>query len=107
MQNHIYQFNGISRQQVKGGPTGLDLTGLVADIFMLWWDSEYVKQLENLNISLDVYGRFKDDCNIISDPLRPGTWFDPKSKELYFMNPTSRKIFEEKTEIFENENVEM
>ena len=107
MQNHIYQFNGICRQQAKGGPTGLDLTGLVADIFMLWWDGEFVSQLEHLNIVLDVYGRFKDDCNVITDPISPGTWFDAESKELHFMNPSIRKIFEEKSEIFENENPEM
>ena len=56
MQNHIYQFNGQYRIQKKGGPTGLDLTGLVADVFMLWWDRQFMKILEDLKIPLDIYG---------------------------------------------------
>ena len=56
----------------RGGPTGLDLTGLVADVFMLWWDRQFMNILKKLNISLDIYGRFKDDCNILSDLLPKG-----------------------------------
>ena len=45
MSNHMYKFNGERRLQDGEGPTGLDLTGLVADIFMLWWDDQYQEKL--------------------------------------------------------------
>ena len=34
MRNHIYMFNGKGRQQRKGGPIGLGLTGDVAQVLM-------------------------------------------------------------------------
>ena len=107
MENHIYQFNGHYRIQKRGGPTGLDLTGLVADVFMLWWDRQFVNILEKLKISLDIYGRFKDDCNILSDPLPKGAWFDSNNCELQYMNVSlkNEKIFEEK-EIFQSQSDE-
>ena len=55
------------------GPTGLDLTGLVADIFMLWWDDQYLEKLTELGFVLDLYTRFKDDVNVISEDVQPGT----------------------------------
>ena len=37
MHNYVYVFDGIIRKQVKGGPIGLDLTGNIAQVFMMWW----------------------------------------------------------------------
>ena len=69
----MYKFNGERRLQEKEGPTGLDLTGLVADIFMLWWDDQYLEKLAELGFTLDLYTRFKDDVNVISEDIQLGT----------------------------------
>ena len=38
MKNHIYNFDNKLRKQQKGGASGLELTGLLARIYMVWWD---------------------------------------------------------------------
>ena len=69
MENHIYSFNGTNRVQVDGMPTGLDETGSVADLFMLWWDQAFMEMLKLCDLDPDVYVRFKDDTDIIMDRL--------------------------------------
>ena len=71
MSNHMYKFNGERRLQDGEGPTGLDLTGLVADIYMLWWDDQYIEKLTELGFVSDLYTRFKDDVNVISEVFGP------------------------------------
>ena len=65
----MYLFNGVNRVQKKGSGTGLDLTGEVSDLYLLWWDSEFEKKLAELEIFLDLNLRFKDDINEICDEL--------------------------------------
>ena len=36
MRNHLYKFNGEVFIQGEGGPIGLELTGAIARVFMLW-----------------------------------------------------------------------
>ena len=36
MENHIYSFRGVIRKQEKGGAIGLELTGALSQVFMLW-----------------------------------------------------------------------
>jgi len=69
MKNHIYSFNGKMRIQEDGGATGLDETGDLADLFMLWWDENFIKLLKLCEIVPDIYARFKDDGSIITDRL--------------------------------------
>ena len=102
MQNHLYQFKGIKRLQKEGGPTGLDLTGELADLFMLWWDLKFVQKLKDLKIGVDLYGRFKDDIGLILDSLPKGTWFSKVYDELIYENVTFGKSFKE----FEKMNLE-
>ena len=40
MESHLYIFDNDIKLQHKRGPIGLDLTGTLAQIFMLWWDRE-------------------------------------------------------------------
>ena len=40
MNNHTYTFGNQIRKQSKGGPIGLDLTGAIAQIYMIWWAEE-------------------------------------------------------------------
>ena len=69
MKNHIYTFKGTNRIQKNGGATGLDETGELGDVFMLWWDKMFVKLLKRCEIVLDLFVRFKDDLNIITDKI--------------------------------------
>jgi hypothetical protein len=48
LSNHLYQFNGIVYRQQKGGPIGLELTGVLARMTMLWWDKAYKIKLKRL-----------------------------------------------------------
>ena len=73
MMSHIYKFNNTIRKQSAGGPTRLDLTGELADIFMLWWDRTFVNMLADLGLLPELYTRFKDDTTILSDELPPGS----------------------------------
>ncbi|CAB4043091.1 Hypothetical predicted protein [Paramuricea clavata] len=41
IKNHVYLFDNEIRKQSKGGAMGLRLTGILAQIFMMWWDREY------------------------------------------------------------------
>ena len=67
MSLHDYVFNGDIIRQKGGGSIGLDLTGVVADIYMDHWDAEYVKILERNNIKTKLYKRYKDDINLVLD----------------------------------------
>ena len=69
MKNHIYSFKSVYRVQEDSGSTGLDLTGEVSDLFMLWWDAQFSKALESLLVKSDLSLRFKDDINIIADKI--------------------------------------
>ena len=42
MGNHIYRFGGELRRQNDGGPIGVELTGALADLFMLYWDRKFL-----------------------------------------------------------------
>ena len=65
MNNHMYIFNGEPRQQQKGGPIGLGLTGDVAQVFMCWWDREFIRKMEDAGIGVILYKRLVDDINLV------------------------------------------
>ena len=76
MDNHMYHFNNVLRKQVKGGAIGLDLTEVIARIFMSWWDRELLKRLTNLGCKIPLYKRYVDDINIIMQKIDPGTKYE-------------------------------
>ena len=75
MKNHLYTFDGKVYRQVSGGPIGLELTGVLARIVMIWWDKEYLKKLKNLNIKLLLYKRYIDDQSSAVRAIKPGIRF--------------------------------
>ena len=36
MKNHVYQYNNQKRLQKEGGATGLNLTGELGDLYLVW-----------------------------------------------------------------------
>ena len=69
MSNHIYSFKNVNRVQKKGGATGLDITGILADLVMIWWDKQFQELIEHCQLQMDLFVRFKDDANILADKI--------------------------------------
>ena len=65
MRNHMYTFSGQLRRQARGGPIGLALTGDVAQVFMCWWDGEFIRRMEEAGIDVILYKRLVDDVNLV------------------------------------------
>ena len=73
MKNHVYEFDGEIRQQRSGGAIGLELTGNLAQVFMIWWDRELKFRLSNSAMLAALYKRNVDDINLVLKALQPGT----------------------------------
>ena len=43
MSHHDFQFDGEIRRQSSGGSIGLDLTGVLSDIYMCTWDKQLLE----------------------------------------------------------------
>ena len=41
METHTYEFANAIRRQTRGGAIGMGLTGVVAQIFIVWWNREF------------------------------------------------------------------
>ena len=66
MKNHIYEFDNKIYKQKEGGAIGVELTGTMAQIFMVWWDRKF-KEISKENAMLEIlfYKRYVDDINVI------------------------------------------
>jgi hypothetical protein len=62
---HDFQFDGNIHRQKNGGSIGLDLTGVISDIYMCEWDEELMLALQVEGFILHLYKRYKDDVNMI------------------------------------------
>ena len=72
MRNHTYTFGNQIRKQSNGGPIGLDITGAIAQIFMMWWCKEFKTRLSILLIALEMMKCYVDDVNWALPPIKPG-----------------------------------
>ena len=62
MKNHVFTFdNEIRRQRLK---IGLKLTGILTQIFMIWWDKEFAARLDEMAIIMKMNKRYLDDSNM-------------------------------------------
>ena len=91
--SHMYQFNGQFRLQLDGGATGLELTGELADLIMLWWDEEFLNQLKNLSVEVGLYTRFKDDICVFVEALSEEVRYSEEYKEFIYESNTFGQIF--------------
>ena len=71
MNNHTYTFGNQIRKQAKGGPIGLDITGAIAQIYMIWWAEELKSRLSRLLIEIEAKKCYVDDINIAMPPTEP------------------------------------
>ena len=75
MKNHLYTFDGQIKLQSKGGPIGLLLTGILAQLFMVWWDRQFKIKMDENGLRLRMYKRYVDDINVIVNAPRAGLKF--------------------------------
>ena len=62
-----FVIDGKMFRQKEGGAIGLDLTGVVADIFMGRWDRMLKREMVRTEIEPIMYGRYKDDIDFVLD----------------------------------------
>ena len=65
MKMHDYKFDGKMYRQREGGAIGMDLTGVIADVYMCFWDREFVRMIGEENMDCIMYKRYKDDVNVV------------------------------------------
>ena len=71
LHKHCYRFNGDIKMQEKGGPIGLDITGVVAKIFMCWWDEKLLEGIKKAKLNVALYKRYVDDINACVEVVKP------------------------------------
>ena len=67
MINHDFQFNGTIYRQNTGGSIGLDLTGVLSDVYMCEWDKSLIQRCHEIGLLILLYKRYKDDVNVVLD----------------------------------------
>ena len=72
MKNHVFTFNNEIRKQTKGGPIGLKLTGVLAQMFMIWWGKEFAARLDEMAIVAKMNKRYVDDINMATQATPVG-----------------------------------
>ena len=71
--NHGYQYNSKVYKQEEGGAIGLELVGVVANIYMCWWDKQLLQKVSENGMKIELYKRYVDDCDIIVDDFKEDT----------------------------------
>ena len=69
LSNHLYQMDGKVFRQQTGGHIGLEITGVLSRLVMLWWDKMFLHKLDKLGILMMIYKRYVDDGNMILDAV--------------------------------------
>ena len=62
---NVYKFNGDIRKQMNEGAIGLEMTGEIAGVFMMWWDKQLRERLDEEGIDVCMYKRYVDDINVV------------------------------------------
>ena len=76
LKTHTYDFAGILKRQKEGGPIGLQLTGVVAQVFMVWWDRELKRRLDEIDFRMKMHQRYVDDTNVAAKETAIGARYD-------------------------------
>ena len=76
LKTHTYKFDGITRVQMNGGPIGMELTGDIAQIFMVWWDGCLKRKMEEIGLRMALYERYVDDINLVMKRIEKGQRYE-------------------------------
>ena len=76
MKNHVYTFDNQVRLQRAGGPIGLELTGNIAQVFMIWWSRELNSRCAILRLEVWLYKCYVDNVNIVCKAIEAGTGYE-------------------------------
>ena len=57
---------------MKGGATGNSLTMELSRLFGVWWDGEFLRILESLEVVMMAYWRYVDDNGSVLLSIDPG-----------------------------------
>ena len=74
MTNHVYAVGDEFFLQQQGGPIGLELTGVLARVFMMSWDKKYLKAVTDNGLLMIMYARYVDDSNQIAERRNDHVW---------------------------------
>ena len=69
LRNHVFCFENKFFRQTKGGAIGIGVAGDVASIFIVWWDLQLNKKLQDKRIKARMYSRYVDDINIACEAI--------------------------------------
>ncbi len=67
LKNHIFRFKDEIRKQTSGGAIGVKAAGDIANLFMCWWDEEFLRKVNEELSELNLYIRYVDDEYIICE----------------------------------------
>ena len=76
LKTHAYEFAEQIRVQRRGGPIGMELTGVVAQIFMVWWDRQLREKLQAVEFKLKMHERYIDDSNVVARQMAVGARYN-------------------------------
>ena len=54
----------------------MELTGVVAQVFLVWWDQELKKRLAEINFQLRMHQRYVDDTNVAAKQTEVGARYE-------------------------------
>ena len=93
MKNHMYEFDGSIRKQMKGGSIGLELTGTIAQIFMMWYDKKIIEGLEAVGMKPLMYKRYVDDINVaLPRPMNVTEGMEDDEAAMYILQQVGNGI---------------
>ena len=72
MEGYTYLFTQETRLQIEGGTIGLKVTQALARLYILWWDSQFLRLADEVGANIAMYKQYVDDTNIILEGLEPG-----------------------------------
>ena len=75
MKNHVYTFDKQIKLQSKGGAIGLKLAGVLAQLFIVWWNRQFKIKMDKNGLRLRMYKRYVDDINVIVSAPKAGLKF--------------------------------
>ena len=75
LSNHLYRMDGKVYRQQAGGPIGLEITGVLSRLVMLWWDKVFLEKLDKMGINMVMYKRYVNDGNLALEAVPAGARF--------------------------------